>query len=59
MVALTRGAAKGRWTETDFIGKNQQNLMTGWYDVKSRQRRKTWRWFLVFWLGNSGRGAAG
>lgn len=42
-MALTRGAAKGRWTEADFIGKNQQNLMTGWYDVKSRQRRKTWR----------------
>lgn len=43
MVALTREEAKGRWREVDFTERNQQKLMTGWCDVKSRWRRKNWR----------------
>lgn len=29
MVALTRGVAKGRMREGDFVERNQQNLMAG------------------------------
>lgn len=41
MVILTRGVAKGRLRKGDFIGRNPQNLMARWFDVKSRGRRQS------------------
>lgn len=35
MVVLTRGVAKRKLREGDFI-----EMMTGWFGVKSRERRK-------------------